>query len=318
MAIVICVGRNENDKNQYTWFINDWKQALLALDPKLDIRVYPDVGDQKDIDLVLVWNHPFGIFTQFTHLKAIASLAAGVDHLLQDPDLPRHVPIVRVVDNYMANDIVQYVAACVLNYVRRMDHWKAKQQACLWAKEPPFTLAEKMIGIMGLGFLGGKVAYILQEMGLRVSGWSRTEKNIKGLSHFVGQSKFIDFLSQTDILISMLPLTKETKNILNKEVFAYLPWGAYLINVGRGDQLVEEDLLSALDSGQLSGASLDVFRHEPLPQAHPFWLHPKIRVTPHIASVTNAVTAAPQVLENYRRVLMDEPSLHLVDVVKGY
>lgn len=318
MAIAILVGRDATETKNYDWFIRDWQRALLALDPNLDIQVWPDIQHSDEINFALVWQHPLGALKQFPNLKVIASLAAGVDHVLIDTDLSHHIPIVRVLDPYMANDIVQYVTACVLHYVKRMDHWKMKQQQKLWWKQPPFTLSDKTIGIMGLGFLGKKAAHTLHQLGLNVIGWSNSAKTLTDIKHFVGKAEFNHFLSRTNILVCMLPLTNETKNILNQDTFAHLPANTYLINVGRGEHLVEEDLLIALNAGQLSGASLDVFRQEPLPSDHAFWLHPNIRITPHIASVTNPSTAAPQILENYQRSLSGQALLNRIDLSKGY
>ncbi|WP_172622729.1 2-hydroxyacid dehydrogenase [Aquicella siphonis] len=318
MAILILVGRHDSERHSMQWFSQAWKQALLDLDPALDIRIWPDAGNHSEIELILVWNHPPGLLKQFHHAKAIYSLAAGVDHIFVDPDIDSRLPIVRIVDSYMANDIVQYVAAYVLQYIKRVQHWADKQKNSVWYKQPPFTFADKAIGIMGLGHLGGKAASILQQMGLTVNGWSQSPKQLPGVNQFAGDAQFHEFLSHTDILICMLPLTAKTENILNRNTFSYLRNGAYLINVGRGQHLVEEDLLSALSSGQLSGACLDVFRQEPLPQNHPFWSHPDIRVTPHIASVTNPVTAAPQLYENYRRLMAGLPLFNRVDLQKGY
>lgn len=318
MAIAIIVGRETNPKKQDTWFENGWKDALLALDPSLDIRIWPEVGDFKEIDAAFVWCHPYGLLNEFPNLKLIASLAAGVDHIFADKHLPKQVPIVRVMDPYMANDITQYVLACVLQHVKRMEAWDSYQKEKRWMKRPPFNFAEKTIGIMGLGFLGEKSARALLHIGLKVIGWRNSAKELDGIKTFFGKAQLKDFLAQSEILICMLPLTSETLNILNKETFSLLPKGSFLINLGRGEELVEEDLLQALDSGQLSGAFLDVFRQEPLPPEHPFWIHPKIHVTPHIASVTNAATAAPQVLDNYHRMMTGKPLMNKVDTEKGY
>jgi glyoxylate/hydroxypyruvate reductase A len=171
---------------------------------------------------------------------------------------------------------------------------------------------------MGLGHLGGKTATMLQQLGLQVNGWSQSPKHFQGIRHFQGEAQFTDFLSNTDILICMLPLTPQTTHILNRHTFQHLRHGAYLINVGRGQHLVEQDLLDALASGQLSGACLDVFQHEPLPPDHPFWTHQQIKVTPHIASVTNPETAVTQLYDNYLRAISGQPMHNLVDVAKGY
>lgn len=318
MAIAILVGRDQEEKNQLLWFIDEWKQSLLALEPDLDIRVWPELGNVSDIQLALVWKHPLGMLTRFSNLKGISSLGAGVDHFFADTEWPKDVPLVRIVDPYMANDIVQYVVAYVLNYIKRVDHWADKQRHKEWYKQPPFNFADLAIGIMGLGFLGGKAARALAGLGLNVIGWSRSQKMIDGIETYAGDAEFHAFLSQSHLIVCMLPLTNETQHILNQTTFSYLPEGAYVMNLGRGDHLVEDDLLDALDSGHLSGACLDVFKQEPLPKDHPFWTHPSIRVTPHIASVTNAATAAPQVLENYRRLLAGMPLLNVVDTAKGY
>lgn len=318
MAIVIIVGRNQQETKEYDWFINAWRKELLDFDSTLDIRIWPDVGNINDIVAAFVWLPPLGVFKQFPQLKLIASLAAGVDHVINDPELPKHIPIVRVMDPYMANDIVQYVQVCVLHYVKRMEVWEEKQKEKRWFKKPPFNYSDKTIGIMGLGFLGEKAARALQHVGLKVIGWRQSQKKIPDIKSYAGKEEFSQFLSQADILVCMLPLTYETRNILNKNTFVQLPQDAYIINLGRGEHLVEEDLLHALSSGQLSGACLDVFRQEPLPPEHPFWSHPKIRVTPHIASVTNPHTAAPQIYENYRNLMSGNKLLNTVDVKKGY
>jgi|SRR5579885_970328 glyoxylate/hydroxypyruvate reductase A len=318
MAIAILAGRDTTEQKQLEWFSTAWRDALLAQNADLDIRVWPNIGNPADIDFLLVWQHPLGILKTFSQAKAIQSLGAGVDHIFIDPDIHPAIPIVRITDPYMANDIVQYVIAYILQHIKLVEHWTEKQHQKIWAKEPPFNLSSKTTGIMGIGYLGSKAAHLLSELGLSVCGWSQSPKNIPGISHFTGESEFNDFLSRSDILVCMLPLTAQTENILNKRTFSQLPRGAYLINIGRGKHLVDEDLIPALDSGQLCGAVLDVFRQEPLPAEHPFWLHPKIHVTPHIASVTNPGTAAPQVYENYLRAISGQELLNQINIKKGY
>lgn len=318
MAMAIIVGRDAEEKKRYEFFIVDCYRSLKALAPDLDIRVYPDLNDYNDIDFVLTWRPPHGLLAQLPHLKAIASAGAGVDHILADPYLPKQIPIVRIVDPHMARDITQYVLSQVLNWVKRLDHWALCQRQNRWDKNPPFNLGDKTVGVMGLGFLGQKVALALQYIGLKTIGWSQSPKNFLDNPCFTGLSEFNDFLSQTDILVCLLPLTPQTKNILNANTFAQLPKGAYLINLGRGEHLVEEDLLIALNSGQLTAACLDVFREEPLPPNHPFWIHPQIRITPHIASVTNPSTAIAQILDNYRRAMAGQPLLNQINLSQGY
>lgn len=317
MSLAIIVGRNAEDQKNFPWFIQSFRQSFLKLQPDLSIEVYPDITNYEKVDFVTVWRHPAGIWNLFPHLKCVAALSAGVDHIILDADLPENIPIVRVMDPAMATDITQYVVAIVLSIIKKLDCWQSAQREKQWNKQPPFNLAHKTIGILGLGFLGSQAASALDYLGLKVIGWSNSLKNLN-IKNFVGQEQLLSFLAQTDILICMLPLTTATRNILNKQLFSHLPQGAYLINVGRGEHLVEKDLLEALNSGHLSGACLDVFVEEPLPNKHPFWDHPQIKVTPHIASVTNPETAAQQIYDNYCRMLVNQPLLNRVDRLKGY
>lgn len=291
-----------------------WIEALQALDPSLTIEVWPQVADPAKVEFAIVWRYPHGELTRYPHLKAIQSMGAGVDHVLSDAQRPS-VPIARIVDPYLITEMTQYVIAATLYYARRLDFYTAAKAKKTWL---PQVLEDKRIGIMGLGQLGADAAAKLVNLGFHVSGWSRKPKNINGVHCFSGEAQLPEFLQQSDILICLLPLTAETRGILNAGLFAKLPHGAYLINAARGQHLVEKDLLQALDKGQLAGACLDVFEVEPLPQDHPFWSHPKVLVTPHIASVTRADSAAAQMLENYRRALSGRPLLNVVDAVVGY
>lgn len=319
MAIAILVGRDEEDRHRHDWFIKAWRDALLAIDSSLDIRIWPDIGNDTDIDVALVWKHPLGALKTLRSLKVIFSLAAGVDHILVDNDLNPAIPITRLVDHYMAKDIMQYVVGSVLHYVRRFDYWHQKQEEHLWQREPPFTFADEPVGVMGLGFLGGRAAKALLDVGLQVRAWRNTHlAHDERIECFVGKEQLAAFLTGTRVLVCMLPLTPTTSGLLSRAVFSQLPKGAYIINVGRGEHVVEKDLLEALETGQLSGATLDVFPEEPLPFTHAFWNHPKILVTPHVASVTNPVTAAPQVYENYRRVLAGQELTNRVSLVNLY
>jgi glyoxylate/hydroxypyruvate reductase A len=298
--------------------VNSWVKHLSRLEPGIDIRVWPDTGDVDEIDFALSWQHPAGEFKKYRYLKCIASLGAGVDHLLADPDLPAAVPVTRVVDDSMAQSMSEYVVLAVLNYCRQFDVYRADQAQRKWQPRIPLLAADMRIGIMGLGQLGKDTAGKLVALGFAVSGWRKTFKTIDGVDCFAGAEALDDFLSRTRILICMLPLTPQTRGILNKKTFDRLPTGAYLINVARGAHLIEDDLLAALNSDQLSGACLDVFETEPLPADHPFWAHPKITVTPHISSITFSREVAPQIIENYRRSQSGQPLLNVVDPRRGY
>lgn len=292
-----------------------WVEALKAEAPDLNLEVYPEVKDPDKVEFALSWKHPHGVYKQYPNLKVIASMGAGIDHVINDPEIPEQIKITRVIDDQLTKDMAVFVLALVLDHMRNLsDHfcstvWQPKSY-----KRPESTT----VGILGLGVLGAAVAEKLSQNGFRVAGWSGSAKDISGVESFHGEEQLEEFLKQSEVLVCLLPLTSETENILNKALFQKLPKGAYLINVARGNHLVEKDLPEMIDSGQLSGASLDVFRQEPLPEDHPFWKHPKIKITPHIASVTYPQTVAPQILENYRRMKNDEPLKNGVNRKKGY
>ena len=291
---------------------------LKRLDPHLDIRMWPQFGDADDIEFVLTWNHPVGEFAKFKNLKCIASLGAGIDHILRDPNLPDGVPMTRVVQSTMPQFMSEYVILSVLHYCRQFDIYKNDQAAKRWQSRIPQLARDIRIGIMGMGQLGADAARKLVQLEFIVAGWSRTLKNIDGVESFAGDEALDDFLSRTNILICLLPLTTATRGILNSRTFEKLPAGAYLINVARGAHLIEEDLLAALDSGYLSGACLDVFQTEPLPEDHPFWSHPNIMITPHISSITDPLAVMPQILENYQCMKTGQTLMHVIDKNRGY
>jgi glyoxylate/hydroxypyruvate reductase A len=297
---------------------DSWLKHLRVQDPGLDIRVWPEVGSPGDIVFALSWKHPRGELAKLPHLKCIASLGFGVDHLLSDPELPPGVPVTRIVDSGMIRGMSEYVIAAVLNHTRHFTLYRQHQAAGVWKARAPKHPGDLRVGVMGLGHLGADAAVKLAALGFRVAGWSRTPKSIEGVQSFVGDEALDAFLAQSDILICLLPLTAATQGILNRRTLAQLPAGAYVINAARGEHLVEEDLVEALASERLSGACLDVFRTEPLPAGHPFWSHPRVTITPHVASLTFPRDVAPQIVDNYRRVRAGQPPLHVVDPQRGY
>ncbi len=297
---------------------SSWVKHLRREDPNLDVRVWPEDGPPETVELILSWKHPLGEFRKYPNLKCIASLGFGVDHILRDPDLPPGVPITRLVDAAMIRAMSEYVLAAVLNHTRHFTHFLRNQALGEWTPRVPLHASKVRVGIMGLGTLGRGAAATLLSQGFPVAGWSRTLKQIEGVSSFAGPEGLDDFLAQSDILVCLLPLTPATRSILDRRVFSRLPAGAYLINAARGDHLAEEDLLAAIDSDHLSGACLDVFRTEPLPAGHPFWSHPRVVVTPHIASLTYPAAVAPQIIANYHRVRTGQAPLNVIDLEKGY
>ncbi len=295
-----------------------WR-ALLDLElPGLDFRVWADeTGDSTDIDFALVWDPPMGELARYPNLKAIFSLGAGVDHLLKDPVLPE-VPLIRMVDPSLTSGMSEFVIHHVLHFHRRFDLLNERRRRRQWKQLPAPDTACRRLGIMGQGVLGADVAGKLSGLGFAVAGWSRSGKEIEGVESFHGEDAMMAFLNRTEILICLLPLTPATEGIINKKTLAALPEGAFVINCARGGHLVEDDLLTALDKGRLAGAALDVFHTEPLPPDHPFWAHPKVIVTPHIASLTVPRTAVPHIAENIRRIESGRPPTNQASRERGY
>jgi len=294
-----------------------WEAELKKHIPDLDFRRWDAPGDAGEIDMALCWKPPPGGLAKFPNLAVIFSLAAGIDHLLADPDLP-DVPIVRMVEPSLTAGVAEYVVLHVLRHHKGQRRFEAQQKARVWVEYFAPPAAKRRVGIMGLGEIGGEAARMLAAIGFDTAGWSRTPKQVDGVASFHGADQLDAFLARTDILVCVLPKTRATESILDAGLFAKLPRGASLINAGRGDQLVEADLLAALGSGQLSEATLDVFRTEPLPADHPFWSHPKVTVTPHSAGDPFPDVAARVVAENIMRFRRGEPLPHLFDRKAGY
>ena len=295
-----------------------WRAQLTRLTEQLDIRVWPEIGNPAEIDYALVWRPEPGFLASLPNLKLILSLGAGVDHLLGDPLLPRHLPIVRLVDPHLTHAMSEYVVLQVLRLHRRDLEYRAQQEAGIWRELDQPNAFERRVGILGLGELGQDAAKKLAALGFDVAGWSRSEKTVAGVRCHAGAAGLPSLLGRSEILVCLLPLTAETEGILNTSTLALLPKGEALVNTARGAHLVEEDLLAALASGHISAAVLDVVREEPLPAGHPFWRHPHIVITPHVAAITNPPTAAPIILDNIRRFEDGRPLLNRVDPARGY
>jgi glyoxylate/hydroxypyruvate reductase A len=295
-----------------------WAGALRRCDPALEVRIWPEVGEPAEIDYALVWKPPPGLLASLPKLKLIFSLGAGIDHLTSDPVLPPGVPVLRMVEPGLTGGMTEYVVMSVLMHHRRMVDYAGLQRDKVWEILPTPLAAERPVGIMGLGVLGAEAAAALTGLGFDVAGWSRTAKSIAGVESFHGTEQLEGFLARSEILVCLLPLTGETRGILNARTFAQLPRGAAVINVGRGDLLAEDDLLRALDGGQIGAATLDVFAAEPLAPDHPFWSHPRVVVTPHIASLTVPDSGARAVIENIRRLEAGAPLRNVADLGRGY
>ncbi len=302
--------------------INDdpvaWGSALKAVMPELDFRVYPDSGPVEDVVAALVWRHPNGALRAFPNLKVVINLGAGVDPIFADPQLPANVPIVRLVDPELTRGMTEYVVLHVLSMHRRMPELAAQQAASKWQYIHPPDARQARVGLMGMGNLGSHAAEMLARFGFKLSGWSRQPKQVAGVDCFHGTDQLPKFLSTLDILVCLLPLTRQTENLIDWTVLRHLKNGAAFINAGRGRIVDDEALLTALDSGRVRHAVLDVFRTEPLPSGNPYWKHPRVTITPHNATAGYPESAAPQIIDNIKRVLAGQPPFNVVDREAGY
>lgn len=299
-----------------------WAKRLVALMPERYIRVFPDLGDRADIVYALVWKPEPGLLKSLPNLKAVFSVGAGVDHILADPALP-DIPIVRIVDPDMTTRMTEHVVLHVLLHHRRLLAYRQQQRDRRWNELRQPRASSVNVGLMGLGELGRDAATKLIALGFNIAGWSRTPKDIPGVACFAGPAGLNGFLARTDILVSLLPLTVDTRGILNKALFAKLRrdgplGGAVLINAGRGELQVESDILAALKAGELKAASLDVFEQEPLAEDSPLWAHPSVVVTPHAAAVSNAHALTRYIANQITAFEAGRPLQNVVDVERGY
>jgi glyoxylate/hydroxypyruvate reductase A len=295
-----------------------WREMFLELEPSLEVRVWPEVGDPTEVEVAFAWKPQPGDLARYPNLRAVFSLGAGVDGLLADPAFPRQVPLVRMVDPNLGGLMTEYVLASVLRHHCELDHYQRLQQAGRWEKRVRPAAADRVVGVMGMGELGARAAAALLGLGFSVRGWSRRIRTLPGLETFAGEAGLTAFLAGTQILVCLLPLTAQTRGILGASTFSCMPRGSCLVNAARGGHVVDADLLAALDSGQLASATLDVFETEPLPSGHPFWSHPRILVTPHIASLTSLPTAAALVVDNLRQWRAGGTLRNVVDPDRGY
>jgi len=296
-----------------------WRDALLACDPTLDIRLFPEAGDPAAIEAAVVWtSHDMGELRRYPNLKLIVSMGAGVDHLLRPPGPPPGIPVARLVDRMLTSQMAEWVLLNVLRFHRQDLEYRALQRERLWRELPAPVTAHRRIGILGLGELGTHAAGLLRGFGFPVMGWTRRPKRLERVETFHGADGLAEMATRSDILICLLPLTLETRGVVDAGLLARLPRGAFLINGARGGHVVDADLLAALESGQVAGAALDVFTPEPLPADHPYWAHPRVVMTPHAASITIPASAAPQVVENLHRARAGRALVNLVDFSAGY
>lgn len=308
MSLLIAVQHRDMTK---------FKDEILRIDKNIEAEIWPNVKHPDRVQFAVAWDHPKQIFQNYPNLKAVSSLGAGVDHLLSDSSIPESVYITRVVAPSLTDQMSDFVLTAVLNLFRNTELYVNQQQKGLWEKHKAYSKNELTIGIMGLGELGKAAAQRLVTNGFNVNGWSKTKKDISGVETY-SKDELPEFLSRTNVLVCLLPLTSETDGILEINLFKKLSQPAFLINVARGEHLIEEDLIYALDTGIIQHAVLDVFPKEPLPESHAFWNRDKITITPHIASVTDPKEAAALIVENYKRLLSGIKLLNEVDKKMGY
>ncbi len=295
-----------------------WLPSLETALPEMRFEAWPEVADAQAVDVALVAAPPGGVLGRFPNLRFIQSLWMGVDGLLADPTLPRGVPIARLVDPGMVAAMSETVLARVLDWHRHLYLYRVHQAAGEWHPLRQYLASDRAVGILGLGTLGMDAAAKLVALGFRVLGWSRREKSVPGVACFHGAAGLEVMLRETEALVCLLPLTAATRGILDARRLDLLPNGACVINLARGGHVVERDLLAALDAGRFSHAYLDVFETEPLPAEHPFWKHPRVSVTPHIAALTEPRTALAKVVANLKRFARGETPESLVDIASGY
>ena len=292
-----------------------WIQGLQQALPQTNVSAW--APGAAPADHAIVWAPPQQFIDEQSGLQTLFNIGAGVDALLQ-LKLPPSLKVVRLDDAGMSVQMAEYVCHAVIRHFREFDGYDADTQAGKWSYRKPRSRADFAVGVMGLGVLGERVAKALQVFEFPVNGYSRSAKDLPGIRCFSGPQGLSDFLQATRVLVNLMPLTPETENILNKDTLSQLQTGGYVINVARGKHLVEDELIALIDSGHLTGATLDVFRTEPLPADHPFWQHPKITVTPHTSARTLREESIVQIVGKIQALQRGEPINGVVDPQRGY
>jgi glyoxylate/hydroxypyruvate reductase A len=298
--------------------VQPWVDEFAAVMPHAETVVWQDGARIEACDYAVLWAPTPALLGQLAQVKAIFLMGAGVDALLRFGDALPGVPIIRLGDAGMGIQMAEYVAHSVLRYFRRFDEYEALARRGEWKPLPPFDKKDFTVGVMGLGKLGLPVLETLRHFGFPVRGWSRSAKQVDGVECFAGMEQLDAFLAGTRVLVCMLPLTAETSNLLDRRKLGKLPQGAYFVNVSRGAIVAEPDLLCLIQSGHIAGATLDVFRNEPLPEQHPFWAEPRITVTPHISALTIRDDAVRQIAEKIDALEQGQPVDDVVDRNRGY
>lgn len=300
-----------------TWKPTAWQDAFAKHASDRPLVLETDGEDDPSIRYAVAWHQPPGVLKNLPNLEVIFSSGAGVDHLLNDPGLP-DVPIVRVVSENLTERMSEYVVWQVLDHHRQGVLYRSQQVAKSWIDHAQKMASDVTIGVMGLGVLGQDAAQKLSMLGFNVTGWSRTAKDVANVTTFAGESGLDAFLVSADMVVVLLPLTGATSGLLNRSLFHRMKQGAVLINAGRGGLQKDADILAALEDGQLSAASLDVFEEEPLPSDSPLWAHSAVTVTPHAAAASDPSALVPAMIRQMEAHERGEPLTNLVDKAAGY
>ena len=296
-----------------------WSNGLQKAMPEMDIKVYPDDGDVNEVEFAVVWKHPRGILKKYPNLKAILSLGAGVDHIISDPDLPEGLPIIRLVDKKLTHEMCLHALHWVLHFHSDQYLYRSQQLKRQWIQQSSIQTEDRTIGIMGLGNIGRSIGELLVTQSFNVIGWGANQKSsLTDIKYYYGQDQLSDFLGRTNILINVLPLTSDTTNIITKKELRLLPKNSFIINIGRGGIINEDDLLTLLSDRHIKAAALDVFTQEPLPENNSLWGHPSVYITPHIAGQSNPNSAGQTISENIYRIQKGELPYPIYSRTNGY
>ncbi|MDA8942243.1 glyoxylate/hydroxypyruvate reductase A [bacterium] len=299
--------------------LEGWSNGLQKAMPEMDIKVYPDDGDVNEVEFAVVWKHPRGILKKYPNLKAILSLGAGVDHIISDPDLPEGLPIIRLVDKKLTHEMCLHALHWVLHFHSDQYLYRSQQLKRQWIQQSSIQTEDRTIGIMGLGNIGRSIGELLVTQSFNVIGWGANQKSsLTDIKYYYGQDQLSDFLGRTNILINVLPLTLDTTNIITKKELRLLPKNSFIINIGRGGIINEEDLLTLLNDRHIKAAALDVFTQEPLPENNSLWDHPSVYITPHIAGQSNPNSAGQTISENIYRIQKGELPYPIYSRTNGY
>jgi glyoxylate/hydroxypyruvate reductase A len=295
-----------------------WVRDFAELLPQAELVTWQEGASAAPCDYAVLWSPPAALLAQLTQVKAIFLQGAGVDAILKFGDALPEVPIIRLGDAGMGVQMAEYVTHAVLRYFRRFDEYEKQARRGIWAQLPQHAKDDFTVGVLGMGMLGSRVLQALAQFGFPLRGWSRTQKDIAGVDCYSGMETLDRFLAGCRVLVCMLPLTPETNNLLDRARLSLLPQGAYLINVARGAHVAEPDLLTLIRSGHIAGATLDVFRHEPLPAPHPFWEESRITITPHISALTVRRESVVQIAGKIHALESGQPVADVVDRKRGY